>query len=121
MIKTRFSSGMWRVDPLNRSRVIDRCGRTIATVESEADASLIATAPDMYEVLDSVENNDTPQEGLWEQVQFVLRRARGDIGLIFCCLGYSTFRALWNQQWLKFIEGICTGPLQTGEDNQSSK
>jgi hypothetical protein len=121
MIKTRFSSGMWRVDPLNRTRVVDRCGRTIANAESEADASLIASAPDMYEVLDSIENSDTIQVGLWEHVQFVLRRARGDIGLIFLCLGYSTFRNLWNQQWLKFIEGLCIGNLQTGDDRQSSK
>jgi len=79
MINTRVTSGMWRVDPLNRSRVIDLFGRTVATAESEADASLIATAPDMYEVLDGVENDDTIPHGLWHEVQLVLRRARGDM------------------------------------------
>ena len=43
---------------MNRSRVIDRFGRMVATADSAEDASLIATAPDMYEVLDGIENDD---------------------------------------------------------------
>ena len=117
MVKTKVTSGMWRVDPLNRSRVIDRFGRIVATAESETDASLIATAPDMYEVLDSVENDDTIPHGLWEEVQFVLRRARGDFGLIFSCCGFPKVRSIWNQEWLKFVESLWGRPWDAGIDD----
>lgn len=110
MIETKVISGMWRVDPLNRARVVDRFGRTVAIVDSEVDASLIATAPDMYEVLDSVENDDTIPHGLWEEVQFVLRRARGDFALIFSCCGLPKVRRIWNQDWLKFVEKLWERP-----------
>lgn len=116
MVKTKVTSGMWRVDPLNRSRVIDRFGRIVATAESETDASLIATAPDMYEVLDSVENDDTIPHGLWEEVQFVLRRARGDFALIFSSCELPKVRRIWNQEWLKFIERLWTPPGDAGID-----
>ncbi len=115
---------MWRVDPLNRSRVIDLFGRTVATAESEADASLIATAPDMYEVLDGVENDDTIPHGLWHEVQLVLRRARGDIGLIFSCTGHPRLRAIWNQDWLKFVNTLWEpdrANQDTAKDDQSQQ
>ncbi len=110
MLSTKVTAGMWRIDPLNRSRVIDKFGRTVATAESEADASLIASAPDMYELLEGVENELFPH-GFWEEVQFVLRRARGDIALIFSCCGYPKLRTIWNHEWLKFIGGLWTPPL----------
>jgi hypothetical protein len=106
MVNTKVESGMWRVDPLNRMRVIDRFGQTVATAESEADASLIATAPDMYEVLDGVEKDDAIPHGLWEEVQFVLRRARGDIGMIFSNCGHPRLRQIWTQDWLRFVEKL---------------
>jgi hypothetical protein len=103
MIGTKISAGMWRVDPLNHMRVIDRFGRIVATAESETDASLIASAPDMYEVLDGVEKDDAVPPGLWEEVQLVLRRARGDIGMIFSCCGRPRLRQIWTQDWLQFV------------------
>ena len=116
MGKASVTSGMWRVDPLNRSRVIDRFGRTVASAESEADACLIATAPDMYEVLNSVENDDTIPNGLWEEIQVVLRRARGDIGLIFSCFGIPKVRHIRNQDWLKFVERLWNRPGSEADD-----
>lgn len=112
MAKTKVTSGMWRIDPQNRSRVIDRFGRTVATVESEIDASLIATAPDMYQVLESVEDDDTIPQGLWEEIQLVLRRARGDFGLVFSC-SFPRLRRVWNKEWLKFMEGLWKPPFGT--------
>jgi hypothetical protein len=103
MIGTKISAGMWRVDPLNHMRVIDRFGRIVATAESETDASLIASAPDMFEVLDGVEKDDAVPPGLWEEVQLVLRRARGDIGMIFSCCGHPRLRQIWAQDWLQFV------------------
>src|SRR5882672_4125003 len=114
MINTRVTSGMWRVDPMNRSRVIDRFGRTVATADSPEDASLIATAPDMYAVLEGFENDDTIPHGLWHEVQFILRRARGDFGLIFSCTGIPKFRQLWNRDWLKFVGKLWKAPLEGG-------
>jgi len=103
MVNTKVEAGMWRVDPLNHMRVIDRFGRIVATAESETDASLIASAPDMFEVLDGVEKDDAVPPGLWEEVQLVLRRARGDIGMIFSCCGRPRLRQIWTQDWLQFV------------------
>ena len=106
MVNTKVEAGMWRVDPTNHLRIIDRFGRTVATAESEMDASLIATAPDMFEVLDGVEKDDAIPHGLWEEVQLVLRRARGDFGLIFSCTGHPRLRQIWTQDWLRFMNGL---------------
>jgi hypothetical protein len=119
MMNTRVTSGMWRVDPLNRSRVIDRFGRTVATADSEELASLIATAPDMYTLLDSIENDDAIPHGLWEEIQFALRKARGDLGLIFSCGGVPKLRQLWSQEWLKFAERLWSGPLEAGNEDEA--
>jgi hypothetical protein len=104
--RNQVMSGMWRIDPLNRSRVIDRFGRTVAMAESEQYASLMAAAPDMYEVLDSFEDEDTAPHGLWQEVQFALRKARGDFSLIFSCCGVPKVRRIWNQDWLKFVHRL---------------
>jgi hypothetical protein len=46
---------MWRIDPQKLSRVVDRCVLPVASVDAEveanANASLIAAAPDMFELL----------------------------------------------------------------------
>ena len=85
----------------------------------KTDASLIATAPDMYEVLDSVENDDTIPNGLWEEIQIVLRRARGDHGLIFSCFGIPKVRHIRNQDWLKFVERLWKRPGDEVHDRLS--
>jgi len=84
MPKTKLTSGMWRIDPQKWSRVIDRCGQPVASVEADADtnasASLIAAAPDMFELLETLENDASIPENVQDEIQMVLRRARGDLG-----------------------------------------
>jgi hypothetical protein len=106
MEKAKVPSGAWRIDPQKRSRVIDRFGRSVASVEPEIDASLIATAPDMFGLLERLENGDLsiPQE-LREEIQLVLRRASGDFGLAVFPGGCSRQR-LGDHEWLKFIQGL---------------
>jgi hypothetical protein len=114
MAKTKVPAGAWRIDPQKRSRVIDRFGRNVASVEPELDASLVATAPDMFALLERLENDDgaIPQ-GLREEIQLVLRRARGDFGLAFFSGGFSTQQCLENQEWLKFMDGLWRQRLET--------
>ena len=102
---------MWRINPQNRSQVVDRFGRIVASVSPGVDANLIAAAPDMYEVLQSLENDDgsTPQP-LWEEIQLVLRRVRGEFGVAFFS---NVQRRLGNQEWLRFIEQLWKGPSHT--------
>src|ERR1700674_3429144 len=91
MAKTKLTSGMWRIDPRKWardpqkvSRVIGRCGQPVASVEADADsntnASLIASAPDMFELLETLEHDASIPEAVHEEIQLVLRRARGDLG-----------------------------------------
>jgi hypothetical protein len=110
MAKVKLTSGMWRIDPQKWSRVIDRCGQPVASVEVDVDpntnASLIAAAPDMFELLETLESDGSIPESLQEEIQLVLRRARGDFGLaIFSRNTARTFRAR-TQEWLRFMEGL---------------
>ena len=106
MANIEVASGMWRVDPQNRCRIVNRLGQTVAIVESQADAGLIACAPDMCEVLKSIENDNTVPKDLWEEIQMVLRRVRGDFGLIFSHCRIPKLRQIRNQEWLSFIERL---------------
>jgi hypothetical protein len=110
MAKTKLTSGMWRIDPQKWSRVVDRCGQPVASVEADADpnanASLIAAAPDMFELLETLENDKSIPESLHDEIQLVLRRARGDFGLaVFSRNASRLFRAR-TQEWLKFMESL---------------
>jgi len=110
MAKAKLTSGMWRIDPQKWSRVIDRCGQPVASVEadmdSNANASLIAAAPDMFELLDTLENDASIPKALQEEIQMVLRRARGDFGFAVFSRNVSRqFRAR-TTEWLRFIEGL---------------
>lgn len=110
MAKTRVTSGMWRIDPQKFSRVVDRCGQPVASVEADmeanANASLIAAAPDMFELLESLEVNASIPEELVEEIKIVLRRARGDFG--FAVFSRSAKRILRarTQDWVKFMESL---------------
>lgn len=110
MSKSKVTTGMWRVDPQKLSRVVDRCGQPVASVdadwEAKANANLIAAAPDMFELLESLENNaDIPQE-ITDEIKLVLRRARGDFGIaVFSRSAARMFRAR-TQEWMKFMEGL---------------
>jgi hypothetical protein len=107
MAKTKIPVGAWRIDPQKRSRVIDRFGRNVASVEPEIDASLVATAPDMFGLLEKLENDEASiPQGLREQIQLVLRRARGDFGLAVFPADFSRRQRLEDQEWLKFMDGL---------------
>jgi len=101
---------MWRVDPQTWSRVIDRCGQPVASVKGEADANananLIAAAPDMFELLESLEENLAVPEDVVEEIRLVLRRARGDFGLAVFSRNASKILRARTQEWLKFMEGL---------------
>lgn len=110
MAKNKVTSGMWRIDPLKLSRVVDRCGQPVASVEAEmetnASANLIAAAPDMFELLQSLEQNTSIPEDVADEIKLVLRRARGDFGLaVFSRSAAKIWRAR-TQDWLKFMEGL---------------
>jgi len=110
MAKSRVTSGMWRIDPQKLSRVVDRCGQPIASVEADpeanANANLIAAAPDMFELLESLEENASVPEDVVEEIRIVLRRARGDFGLaLFSRSAKKIFRDR-THDWIKFMEGL---------------
>jgi hypothetical protein len=110
MAKTKLTSGMWRIDPQKWSRVIDRCGQPVASVDAEADsnanASLIAAAPDMFELLETLENDVSISDPVHEEIQQVLRRARGDFGFAVFSRNVSRHLRTRTQEWLKFMEGL---------------
>jgi hypothetical protein len=85
----------------------------VASVEPEIDASLIATAPDMFALLEKFEKDDNSIPAtLREEIQFVLRRARGDFGLAVFPGGISR-QNLENLEWLKFVAGLLKPRLGT--------
>lgn len=101
---------MWRIDPQKLSRVVDRCGQPVASVESEsetsASANLIAAAPDMFELLQGLEQNPSLPEDVAEEIKLVLRRARGDFGIaVFSRSAIRIWRSR-SQDWLKFMESL---------------
>lgn len=110
MLKGKVTSGMWRIDPQKFSRVVDRCGQPIASVESEteanASASLIAAAPDMFELLEGLQGNATLPEEVAEEIKLVLRRARGDFGPAIFSRNASRMWRAHTQEWLRFMEGL---------------
>ena len=110
MAKSKLTSGMWRIDPQKWSRVIDRGGQPVASVEADLDsnthASLIAAAPDMFELLQTLENDASIPEAVQEEIQLVLRRARGDFGLAVFSRNASRHLRARTQEWLTFIERL---------------
>lgn len=110
MAKSKLTSGMWRIDPQKWSRVIDRCGQPVASVQADADsnsnASLIAAAPDMFELLETLEHDASIPEAVHEEIQLVLRRARGDLGFAVFSRTVGRHLRARTQDWLKFMEGL---------------
>ena len=113
VLRTKLTSGMWRIDPKKWSRVIDRCGQPVASVEADGDsnasASLIAAAPDMFELLETLEGEDSISEEVHEEIQLVLRRARGGFGLAVFSQSLSRRLRSKTQEWLKFMDGLWPG------------
>ena len=110
MSRAKVTSGMWRIDPKKWTRVVDRGGVPVASAEGKADAnanaSLIAAAPDMFELLESLEDNKLIPEDVVDEIRLVLRRARGEMGL--AVFSRNTHRILRGRtrEWLKFMEGL---------------
>ena len=110
MAKSKVTSGMWRIDPQKFSRVVDRCGQPVASVEADmeanANASLIAAAPDMFELLEALEANTVLPVDVVDEIRIVLRRARGELGLaLFSRNAHKVLRAR-TREWLRFMEGL---------------
>ena len=125
MANGKVTSGMWRIDPQKLSRVVDRCGLPVASVEAEVEAnsnaSLIAAAPDMFELLESLEVNASIPDDVVEEIKIVLRRARGDFGLaMFSGSAKRIFRAR-TQDWVKFMEGLWNADQHSQDSNPDSK
>ena len=118
MAKTRIISGMWRIDPQKWSHVIDRSGQPVASVETRVDpnssAALIAAAPDMFELLEVLENEPSLPEVVREEIQWVLRRARGDFGIGVASRRLRTQMRANTQDWLNFMEGLWKPDLDAG-------
>ena len=110
MAKSKVTSGMWRVDPQKLSRVVDRCGQPVASVDAEAEAnanaSLIAAAPDMFEMLQSLESNSNLPEDVIDEIKLVLRRARGDFGTALFSRSAARIWRSQTQDWMRFMEGL---------------
>lgn len=110
MARTKVNSGMWRIDPKKWSRVIDRSGQPVASVETRVDpnssASLIAAAPDMFELLEVLDNEPTIPEVVREEIQWVLRRARGDFGIAVSSRRLTTQLRANTHDWLEFMTGL---------------
>lgn len=110
MAKNKVTSGMWRIDPQKKSRVMDRFGRTVASMEPEVDPNLIASAPDMFELLERLEEESSIPPELCEEIQLVLSRARGDFGLaVFSRNSFK--RRMSNKEWLEFMDGLLKPPF----------
>lgn len=111
MDKTKITAGMWRIDPQKHSRVVDRFGKKVASAETGSDASMMAAAPDLYDVLAQLENYEGElSEELREEIQLALRRARGDFGIAVFSGNLPRIRRAKNEEWLKFMERLVNPP-----------
>ena len=109
MAKSKVTSGMWRIDPAKWSRVIDRSGQPVASVDTDdstGNASLIAAAPDMFELLECLENDSSIPQIIQEEIQLVLRKARGDFGLAVFSRNLPRHWRASTQEWLRFVERL---------------
>lgn len=120
MAKGKVTSGMWRVDPQKLSRVVDRVGQPVASVDAEAEAnanaSLIAAAPDMFEMLQSLESNSNLPEDVIEEIKLVLRRARGDFGTALFSRSAARIWRAQTHDWMKFIDGLWNANQDSAEE-----
>ena len=86
MSKAKFTKGEWSIKeaaPLTCAWTFDfekmNLGVSIENEEFEANTSLIASAPEMYDILHSIENDDDKiPPFLWDKIQAVLSKARGE-------------------------------------------
>jgi hypothetical protein len=112
MAKKKITARMWRVDPQKHSRVMDQFGRTVASVGLDVDPNLIAAAPDMFELLERLEAEVSIPKELFEEVQTVLGRARGDFGVAIFSRSPFKQRSV-NKEWLEFMQALWKTPFET--------
>src|SRR6202023_2444395 len=110
MIKKKLTLGMWRIDPQKWWRVMSRCGQPVASVDaaghSNTNASLIASAPDMFELLETLEHDASIPEAVDEEIQLVLRSDRGDFGFAVFSRGIGKHLRTRTQEWLTFMDDL---------------
>lgn len=85
MIKTKFTKGPWicglDFNYPHVQRGMSGGFKVIAAnaEQAMADAILIAAAPEMYDMLASIENDDNKIPAwLWDKIQATLAKARGE-------------------------------------------
>ena len=85
MSNTRFTKGEWKID--DKSWIVVDGIRSICNFPAgaqvgehdEFNAHLIAAAPEMYDLLSTIENdNEQVPEWLWNKIQETLAKARGE-------------------------------------------
>lgn len=84
-MKTNHTPGPWTIKPLGVNAVIQKSTANIAIVlphhvgllEYKANTTLMATSPEMLEVLETIENdsNQVP-EWLWLRIKGVIKKAK---------------------------------------------
>ena len=86
MSDKKFTKGEWVIKEAiahkNQIKIKDKKGKQgkiIGNIRTREDAHLIAAAPEMYDMLQSIENdaNQIPPF-LWDKIQGVLAKARGE-------------------------------------------
>ena len=88
---SKHTPGPWSADFGETARIADPRGATLARAtnihlggrrpanEVEANAHLIAAAPEMYDLLATIENDgEQVPAWLWDKIQAVLAKARGE-------------------------------------------
>lgn len=85
-MRDKFTKGPWTVQrSATKFRLLDPDGSVLSInggmVPIEADANLIATAPDLYEALESVllDGRDWLSDEACERLESALRKARGEL------------------------------------------
>lgn len=53
--------------------------KMIGLTEAQANANLIAAAPEMYELLEKLQKGHTYGNATWQNIERVLRKARGEV------------------------------------------
>lgn len=82
-MKTKFTKGDWiaHYDGIqcNGKLIVAKTGRAKTPEQENANLNLIAAAPEMYELLDSIENDaEQVPKWLWDRMQLTLEKARGE-------------------------------------------
>ena len=81
MSNTRFTGGDWVATNYGYEKISINGvnGVEVCSCWNQANAHLIAAAPEMYDLLSTIENdNEQVPEWLWNKIQETLAKARGE-------------------------------------------